>query len=322
MKKTFIILFALVLSLIVSEFIIGNILSYPKRVGQRKFVYATNIYNNEILKWKNPFTKYWTVEGGNKVYSYNNLGFPGTDVNINDSSETIFMLGDSFLEAMQVSPDKMAVSVFADLAKNTNLKPINLGSPNNDAYILWFRANFYEKYFKPSYVCLTVTCLEVLKLNFNNHTYPFKFSLPENFGNQVNDSRIERFANVFRNNLAFVNLLANGINNYSTNTKYAPKLLPELSGSKDYHHVLENLKECLVKYKNKYGDNFFVVSMEPEETNNVLLSSICDSLKINYSRKNLLVEENIIKGGSHLNELGNQKLGELFYDTFIKFYKK
>ena len=62
--------------------------------------------------------------------------------------------------------------------------------------------------------------------------------------------------------------------------------------------------------------------MEPDDGNNKLLVSACDSLKIPYARKNLLVKENILEGGSHLNELGNQKLGELFYDTFIKLYKK
>ena len=84
------------------------------------------------------------------------------------------MLGDSFLEAMQVPPDKMAVSVFAGLLKNSNTVPLNLGSPNNDAYILWFRTNFYEKYYKPDYVCLMVTCLEVLALNFQNYNAPFQ----------------------------------------------------------------------------------------------------------------------------------------------------
>jgi len=322
MKKFIIILAALILSLAVSEFIINNLLGYPKRVGQRKFVYATHIYNNEILKWKNPYTKYWTVEGGNKVYSYNNIGLPGTDVNINDSSKIVFMLGDSFLEAMQVPPDKMAVSVFAGLLKNTNTIPVNLGSPNNDAYLLWFRTNFYEKYFKPDYVCLTVTCLEVLDLNFQNHTSPFNFSLPDNFGNQINEGRLERYSNVFRNNFASLNLIANGLNNYNSKQKEVPELSQTPYKSSEYYQILDRLKECLLKYKEKYGSKFFVISMEPDESNNNLLSSLCQNLGINYKRRNLLTGENILKGGSHLNELGNQKLGELFYDAFTEFYKK
>ncbi len=324
MKKLIIILFAFILSAVIAEIIINNIVGYPKITGQKKFVYATHIYNNEVLKWKAPFTEYWTVEGGNKVYRYNNIGFPGADVHLEENSKTIFVLGDSFLEAMQVPPEKMSVSVFADLLKNidTNYKPLNLGAPNNDAYILWFRANFYEKYFKPDYVCLMVTCLEVLDLNFRNHTYPFNFSIPENFGAKIPESTLEKFVNVFRNNFASVNLVANGFKNFNSNQKEVPSILSEPSEHQEYNKDVEYLKECLIMFKNKYGDKFFVVSIEPEEENNKLLSAACDSLNIKYARKNLLVEENILKGGSHLNELGNLKLGELFYDTFIKFYKK
>jgi hypothetical protein len=321
MKKILIILTAFLLALVAAELIIDKVVGYPKKVGQRKFVYATHIYNNEVLKWKDAFTKYWTVEGNNKVYSYNNLGFPGADVNINDSSKFIFMLGDSFLEALQVPPGKMAVSVFGDLLKNTNFKPVNLGSSNNDPYILWFRTNFYEKYYKPEYVCLFVTCFEILDLNFQTHKKSFDFTIPENFGKPIVDSRTERFANIFRNNSALMNLVANGSGFFNVNPR-ATHLIPDSTWKVDYSKDVERLKECLKKYKEKYGERFFVVSMEPEEENNKLLSAACDTLGIKYSRKNLLTEENILHGGSHLNELGNQKLGELFYDAFVKFYKK
>jgi hypothetical protein len=323
MIKLLLILFAFILSVAFAETIINNIVGYPKKLGQRKFVFATHIYNNEVLKWKYPFTKYWTVEGGNRVYGYNNIGLPGADVHLEENSKIIFVLGDSFLEAMQVPPKKMSVSVFADLLRNidTNYKPINLGSPNHDADILWFRTNFYEKYYKPDYVCLMVTCLEVLDLNFQNHTYPLNFSMPENFGNQINENRLEKFVNVFRKNLSSVNLIANGLNYNNTNSKNTPLLMPDTQSSKRYKISLGYLKECLKKYKDKYGDKFFVISIEPEEDNNKLLSSICDSLDVKYLSKSLLYEENILSGGSHLNELGNKKLGELFYDAFVKFYK-
>jgi hypothetical protein len=324
MRKMFIILFALLLSAVFVEIIINNIVGYPKVTGQRKFVYATHINNNEMLKWKSPFTKYWTVEGGNRVFSYNNIGLPGADVHLEEKSKIIFVLGDSFLEAMQVPPEKMSVSVFADLLRNTdtNYKPINLGASNNDAYVLWFRANFYEKYYKPDYVCLMVTCLEVLDLNFLNHTYPFNFSLPDNFGAQIPEGKLEKSFNVFRKQFASVNLVTNGFKVFNSSQKETPLTISESSEHKTYNKDVEFLKECLGKFKDKYGDKFFVVSIEPEEENNKLLSAACDSLNIKYARKNLLVEENIVKGGSHLNELGNLKLGELFNDTFVKFYKK
>ena len=146
MKKLIIILFAFILAFAMTEIIVSKIAGYPKKKGQKKFIYAPHIYNNEVLKWKAPYTEYWTVEGNNKVYRYNNLGLPGKDVFINDSSKVVFMLGDSFLEAMQVPPEKMAVSEFGKLLEGTEFKPLNLGAPNNDAYILWFRSNFFEKF--------------------------------------------------------------------------------------------------------------------------------------------------------------------------------
>ena len=321
MKKVLLILLAFILALAASELILDIVVGYPKRVGQRKFVYATHIYNNEVLKWKDAYTKYWTVEGNNKVYRYNNLGFPGADVNVNDSSKFILMLGDSFLEALQVPPDKMAVSVFGKLLNGTDYKPVNLGSSNNDPYILWFRTNFYEKYFKPDYVCLFVTCMEILDLNFQTHKSAFNFSIPANFGNPVAESRTERLTNIFRNNSALINVIANGSGVFNSNPR-GTQLMPDSTGKVDYRKDIERLKECLLMYKQKYGDKFFVVSAEPEEENNKLLSDACSSLGIKYARNKLLIEENILKGGSHLNELGNQKLGELFYDAFIKFYKK
>ena len=319
MKKLLIILSALLLALAAAEIIVDKIVGYPKKIGQRKYTYATHIYNNEILKWKDPYTKYWTVEGNNKVYRYNNLGFPGSDLYINDSSKFIFMLGDSFLEALQVNPDKMAVSVFTNLLKGTDIKPVNLGSSNNDPYILWFRANFYEKFFKPDYVCLFVTCFEILDLNFQTHKPPFDFSIPDNFGSVITESPAERFANIFRNNTALINLIANGSGYTNPRTT---KLVQDSTGKVDFNKDVVLLRECLVKYKEKYGSKFFVVSIEPDEDNNKLLSDVCAGLNINYLRKNLLTNENILHGGSHLNELGNQKLGELFYDAFTEFYKK
>lgn len=322
MKRFIIILLSFILAFVLTEFIVTKIAGYPKKKGQNKFVYAPHIYNNEVLKWKAPYTEYWTVEGNNKVYRYNNLGLPGKDVFINDSSKIVFMLGDSFLEAMQVPPEKMAVSEFSKLLTGTEFKPLNLGAPNNDAYILWFRTNFFERYYKPSYVCLLVTCLEVLDLNFKNHSGSFDFRIPQNFGEEIPESRIEKISNIFRNNSAVINLTVNGFNSFYTNkNKNSNEVLVNPDVTR-YNDDVLRLKECLIKYKEKYGDKFFVVSMEPEEENNKLLSSVCGTLNIEYTRKNLLTEENILKDGSHLNERGNQKLGELFYDAFIKVYKK
>ena len=57
--------------------------------------------------WK-PYSEYWNVEGGNRKFSRNNIGLPGLNVKIADDSKYIYILGSSFVEALQIPPEMIA----------------------------------------------------------------------------------------------------------------------------------------------------------------------------------------------------------------------
>jgi hypothetical protein len=322
MKKTIIVILALSFAFALSEFIVSVIVGYPKRTASVKYVFLPGFKGFENLKFKEPYSKFWTVEGGNKVYRYNNLRVTGRDVYPDEKSTNIFVLGDSYVEAASVPSESTGVTVFQnELNKiDTNLKVLNLGYPNSDAYTLWYRTMFFEKSFKPDYVILLLTHLDLVDQNLQKHPDTLDFSVPENFGSVIPQSKGEKFFDMFRKRSAVFNLISTSIsvagakkeNSDGINDVYV----------KDLDKSMKKLRACLQRYKDKFGDKFIVVSLEINDEKNKVMADVCESMKINYSNKKLLIPDNQWEKGQHLNVNGNKAFGEFLYETFIKFYKK
>lgn len=322
MKKFIILIFAIIFAFLASEFVIYNIVGYPKRTEFIKYSFLPTVKGFEILKYREPHTKYWTVEGGNKIYQYNNLSVTGRDVYPDDKSTLIFVLGDSFVEASSVPPDSNVNSIFQDKLNSldTNLKVINLGFPNSDPYTLWFRTMFFEKSLKPEYVILLVTDLDLLDLHMQRYKDTLDFSIPDKFATIIPHSKSENFFGFFRKRFSVLNLISASLSvegSREGGEKYLDK-----NTVRNYNESLKKFYDCLLKYKEKFGQKFIVVSLEADGGKNNRIVQVCDSLEIKYSNKKLLTKEYLWGEGYHLNNKGNKEFGTLLYETFIQVYKK
>ncbi|MCE1165669.1 MAG: hypothetical protein LWX07_09740 [Bacteroidetes bacterium] len=321
MKKTIIILAAFAAAFFMSEFVVSKIIKYPKRTSSVKYVFLPDLRGFEILKLKEPYSEFWSVEGENKVFKYNNLSVTGNDMYPDEKSKLIYVLGDSYVEASSVPAEQTGVSVFQkELNKiDTNLKVFNGSYPNSDPYTLWFRTMFFERWYKPEYVILLVTHLELMDMNFQRHPDTLDFTVPENFGKVIPDSKSERYFDVLRKRFSVFNVISTGIS--IAGVKSSKNKLEDIYRS-DLDKSVQKLKACLLKYKEKFGDKFTVVCLEIDESKNKIISDACAEVNVNYANKKLLTPENEWTKGQHLNAKGNEEFGEFLYDTFIRFYKK
>ena len=321
MKKFFIILSALVLAFFASEFILHNVLKYPKRTASVKYSFIPGFPGFEVLKLKEPHSEFWSVEGGNKVYKYNNLRVTGNDMYPDEKSKLIYVLGDSYVEAASVPPESTGVSVLQKHLNtiDTNLKVFNGAYPNSDPYTLWFRTLFFEKWYKPDYVFLLLTHLDLLDLNLQKHKDTLDFRIPENFGNILPESKSDRYFDVFRKRFAVFNLISHSISITGVKNEKIRNTIQDVY-VKDLDKSIEKLKACLIKFREKFGDRFTVVSLEVDEGKSKTIADVCASVGVAYANKKLLVSENQWEKGQHLNEKGNREFGDFLFELFKNRY--
>ena len=328
LKKVIIIGFAFIASILIVELFINNVIGYPKYTGRDKFILNMNLPNYEFLNWKKPGYKTWTVEGGNNVYKLNNMGLPGSDIKVDSFSKFVYLLGDSFLEGEQYPGDKIASSIFQkELALDyPNYEILNLGISGHDPYILWFRAHFFEKYFRPDYVILVIEDYKRLDYYLNRFKNNYNFNIPDNLGVHVSDSFITGFINFIRKQSAFSNLITesyflskNGQNSLSDVDESSNDTAEKLNRNRT--NILDTvpslLKESLMNFQMKYKNKFVFVSLDPDTLKNNNLNRFCTSKNIIFFHNdNIMKSENLINGIGHFNLHGNLLLGQYLFEIF------
>jgi hypothetical protein len=319
MKKGILLFLVILVAFIINELFVKYIIQYPTWGGKDKIMGIRSSQNgiqNEFL----PYSKYWNVEGGNKVFQRNNLGFWGIDVDTNINMNAIIVLGSSFIEAQQVPPESSAVSIFfAKIKKNDrNYQVINLGYSGHDPYDSYLRLLYYEKYYHPSKVLLVLNSNNIEWLN--RHNYPFNFEESDNFGKKQSGIKIKSMK-FLRNHLSSFNLIANFIVNSDENVKNAESGQTNTNKNTSLVQQLIKLFDCLKAFKKKYANNFLCVSVNSDSISNKIIDKWCIDNKVNFIyREDILKPENCLHGAGHFNQAGNTLLGNLLYDAFIKFY--
>ena len=141
MKKALLLFLALFIGIITSESIVKLVIKYPKYGVENKVHYRNNgeFYTNI---WK-PYSKYWSVEGGNHIFQRNNLGLQGLDVLNLVEKSMIVILGSSYIEANQVPPQKIASQIFSDKIGD-KFNVVNLGKSGHYPIDSWFRLKYFE----------------------------------------------------------------------------------------------------------------------------------------------------------------------------------
>jgi len=299
-KKIVLIISAFLLALILTELFTRYIIGYPP-YGLKEKVKIRDIGWSNI--WK-PYSKYWNVEGGNNVFKRNNLGLPGIDVKISGKSKYIFVLGSSFVEALQVPPSKITTSIFQEKLKQIDptYQVINLGYSGHDPFDSYRRAKYFSETYNPDKVILLID-----KTNnkwFGRHKKPLDFSFNDNsFKRQSGLKAKINF--LLRNNSSFINIIINGIKSINKNNKKKDKKNKIIE--KDV--VPKEMYLTLKEYKKRYKDKFYCISIMNSERTNQNIEEFCLMNNINFDFKTIKTKENMLNGTGHLNEIGNKKTG-------------
>jgi hypothetical protein len=316
MKKLILILLAFISALIITEVIVQFIIRYPK-YGVEKSIIGIPYPGKEFVY--KPYSKYWNVEGGNNIYSRNNIGLNGIDVNINKDSKNIFVLGNSFVKASEIPPEHIATSVFQkklnELNKNTNI--LNLGFYAHDPFQLWYLSQYFRNVYPPQAVIL------VLERDYEywmkGYQHPLEFKLPENFGTEETSASF-RLISFLRNNSAFINLTASALKLSGGTATEVSNDAEDMLMSGKLDSVPDDLKTVITQFKNTYGDKLIIVSIMPDEVLNGKFAEFCSraDIKCIYDSGIMVPQFRLNKSG-HLNEEGNKKLGEKLYEAYEKY---
>jgi hypothetical protein len=323
MKKIFIYISSFVLALIICELFVKYIIGFPEIGFKRKF-YLKDIPIQGRLTWNQPYSKFWNVEGGNKIFSRNNFGLPGCD--IKKGKKNIIIIGNSFMEATQVDRDKNASSIMQKRLDFLNkYQVINIAFTGTDPYSNWFRACFFSNYFKMDYVILVIESVERLKLYFKRYNNLTDVKLPANFGEELTDKNINPIMNLLTQS-SFFSLIQYYIDSYKLGQKREERKL-------NYNYTTEtNIKDdkifnqallfLLTNYKMKF-QNFTVISLESDAIKNDYVKDLCEMARINFQAFPEMMSENyLLNGQGHLNELGNKKFGILLSQYFLDTISK
>ena len=322
--KNFILFFiSLFFALFITEIIVAYVVSYPK-YGVSSRVYGLHGFTSPQNVYL-PYSEYWTVEGKNKVYKRNNLGFPGADVDTGLGHKYIYVVGNSYVQAYEVEPDSMATSILNLKIKNkfSSLSVLNLGRGDQDVYDSYFKCLYYEKYYEPSliFIILDNTNKEVLL----RHSKPLSFETSVNFGKE-DKSFLMNTHNCLRNKSTFINLVAKFLyDNWSTVTGKKENNAEDINPytkTEDHTYLSEDLFRCLNELNRKYGNKFVLVSIIASKEINSKLSDFCSTSGINFTSGEINTAKYKLSGWGHLTNEGNRLFGELLYESFIKYYSE
>jgi len=306
---------AIIIAIIITELIVSKAIGYPHYTdGTRKFQIHTRLGAYNILNWRPPYYKFWSVEGGNKVYTYNNIGLPGSDID-KTRSRNIYVLGSSFIEAMSVSREETATAVFQNMLDSDSVKynVINLGCSGHDPYVMWFRSQFFARYFTPDYVIVVLDPSSIGNLR-RRWEDTLSFEIPPNLPVELPLSPVRKYTALPRKYSAFINLVLHGfksqVERLQINDLNADFPHDELSAA------FNKMEQCIAMYAKQYNNVLFVSIINSTTTNHIL-EELCTKYHVYFAADNSILQSgNRIDRYGHLSVRGNQLLGSYLYDVF------
>lgn len=317
-NKITVVITSLLVALFINEMVVKYAIGYPtfgldKKVSGIRSPFSESGWQNLYT----PYSKYWNVEGGNIVEQRNNFGLPGNDITMNEKTNAVYVLGDSYLEAFQMKRDKMATVIFQHFINNEKLdfSVVNLAYSGHDPYDLYFRLKYFETMFRRGYVILVLPSdkLDLLKRSKN-----LDFTLA---GKQVAEKsgigyKVEK---ILRNSFASFNLFKYLFEEEREIGAEKQNKLIERNKDYDYSDKYLLLDNVVIQYYKEYGKDFLLLSTASDTSLNKHLEEFCNNNNINFTQDNISETDYRINGNGHLNEKGNAKLGEFLSKAFKNF---
>jgi len=309
---------ALLLSIIAAEVFVRFVVGYPL-FDVAFYIDDLDVTSARSGRIYKPYARLWSVEGGNIIVCKNNLGLPGADITISPSSKYLYLMGTSFLEAVETPHDKIASYYFQKKLQQDypQFQVLNIAYRNNDPYAQFYRLNYYIRQYPASYGVLVIE--NVYPDNFWLRRYGKKLS----FDIKDNQYRISRTfkaeaPRILRNRSSLANLI---VRQFGTQANEQADLNPVKSVQQpsqiSYEYSFEVYNKVLFQMKQLLKGNLLVVCIANDTNLANEINGICTSLDIGYVYGKVLLRENQLNGKGHLNQKGNAELGQLLYEAVI-----
>lgn len=320
MKKAILLMTAFLISFILTEFVLGSVIGFPRYVlGSKKYRMHSSLGPYNTIRILPPYYTSWNTEGGFKITRRNNVGLPGIDILNDQGSRNVVLLGNSFIEGSQYQGKYIAAGYLQEKLVNMSkpLSVVNLGSSAHDPYVLWYRLLFFERYYIPHKVILVYESFERMKYYFSRWAPQLQYEDKLEFRELDTRPLVLVFRHI-KNRSSYLNLLSSLVTinkgtNDNTNDGNKKSSITD-------QETLEYLKMSLVNYQKKYGNDFIFVSIMRDNPFESELVSFCKENGINYSANNrIMLPHNLIKGVGHLNIQGNKLLGDYLYNVLCSF---
>ncbi|MBN8547164.1 MAG: hypothetical protein J0L60_13615 [Ignavibacteria bacterium] len=315
MKKVALFLLSFVLAFVTVEIFLQYVIGFPTYGVEKKLIGIKSPSSGAQNIFK-PYSSFFSVEGGLKIYKRNNLGFTGQDVDTLGNKKYIALLGNSYLQADQFSPEYTAAGILQQKLRNdsSGFEVLNLGVSGHDPLDLLYRVNYYSRTHKFEKVVLVIQDSQSAWLKRQS-----KIAFDRNLQVLHSNSLLTRILIPLRNNSVLIDLLAKIFNTKEeqedTIAKKENTSKPEASAYDEAYDL--KLKSIFQEYYKIFGERFVVVNIASSEQVSIPEKAL-QYLKENgvkYKFKPINLPENKISGKGHLNLQGNEKLGEVLYEV-------
>lgn len=314
MKKPSLFALAFVVGFILSELVVGRLFGYP-RYGVACYVEGLDYRNWDKSRVYQPYSRYMVNEGVNtgRVFSRNNLGFPGDDVSL-EADYNVAVLGSSYIEAQQVDPEIIATSLLQQRLRLTDLRVnvINLGYRGGNPLNLYRRLTYWDQRLGFSKVLLVI-----------DH-YPYQNTA--NYANDmiivhkswlVDNNIVHNAYRMMRNSSSFINLMVPALSMLKNQEP-----APPVKTTKEDGHVIDF--RCLTQTIDLYDNiipRLIIVSIVDLDSENQrifddYLSTLCRQKSIPYCLASFSRDEFRINGTGHFNEVGHRYLADALYKGY------
>ena len=309
---------AILISFTLTELTVSYIVGFPS-LGIQKIVH---IYPNDKFMgnkaYENvykPHTRFFHEEDGFHIYRYNNVGLPGVDINMYEKK--IFVLGNSYIEARAINPEKLATSVIQDLLHNSgyDYSVFNLGKGGHIPSSAYYRLKYWKTLVKPDVVILVLEEYMIGNVARTNEliddTSPKALSYHEVKGKDIYGAKIctlSAVANLFRSGYKHAK------NNNSEEKASTQKIKHSdggtpLSVKEKQEKAISNIQND-IKCFHRLEENFYVFSLLNDEMNETM-GRFCEKEGIGFGCDSGLrqTKQFLINRKGHFNEKGHQALG-------------
>lgn len=317
MKRLFVYFGAAAVSFVLAELVVRFLVGFPA-YGVSAKVVGIRSSDDRIQNLYLPWSRYWTVEGGNTSHARNNLGLPGLDVQNGTEALYYLVCGSSYVEALQVAPESLATSVLQRRLQQDNptIQVLNLGHSGHDIYDSYFRAAYFARTFPPARMILVVHEFDMSALWFNRHRHPLSFELPSDFGEETG-SPAKRALIMARNASALINLLVEGFRSEGGPASVQAPTPLAAAGTNDSASARRrtDILACLTAYAQRYPGRFLVASIITDSTLSSFVQNACEGNGVPFVRVVVPGDQRFLGGGGHLTATGNVTLGRTIYET-------